>query len=100
MTGIIEVDGKDAEYVRAMFEILNLRMDNERLRAELAAIKPSWDDAPEWATYRAYNASGPVWFAAEPSVAPYTYHWQSSFASEPAYLNNWRDTLERRPEDT
>ena len=37
MTGIIEVDGKDAEYVRVMFEILNLRMDNKRLRAELTA---------------------------------------------------------------
>ena len=42
MTGIIEIDGKDAEYARAMFEILNLRENNERLRAELAQIKTGW----------------------------------------------------------
>jgi hypothetical protein len=26
--------------------------ENDRLRAELARIKPSWDDAPEWAVKR------------------------------------------------
>jgi len=30
--------------------IKELAEENDRLRAELARIKPSWDDAPEWAT--------------------------------------------------
>ena len=33
----------------AMEEIGRLREENDSLRAELARIKPSWDDAPEWA---------------------------------------------------
>ena len=33
-------------------EIDRLNKENERLRAELARIRPSWDDAPEWATER------------------------------------------------
>ena len=31
------------------FKIQSLQRENQELRAELAAIKPSWDDAPEWA---------------------------------------------------
>ena len=31
-------------------EVYALHVENTRLRAELARIKPSWDDAPEWAT--------------------------------------------------
>ena len=50
MTGIIEVDGKEAESVRLIFELVDLRLENRRLRAKLTAIKPAWSDAPEWAT--------------------------------------------------
>ena len=51
-----------------------------QLRAELAAIKPSWNDAPDWATIW-YIECG--WAGNKPGV------------EEPYYSNT-----ERRPEDT
>ena len=35
MTGIIEVDGKEAESASLIFELVDLRLENRRLRAEL-----------------------------------------------------------------
>ena len=99
MAGIIEVDGKDAEYARAMFEILNLRMVNERLRAELAAIKPDWESAPDDAEYLVMDINGEwVWWNGKPCGVD-TYGWTGGNYCMGVSLGTWRDTLECRPEE-
>ena len=46
--------------------------ENERLRAELARILPSWDDAPEWVNYRIISPHGHLlWCESIPEKADY-----------------------------
>ena len=73
----------------------DLLAENKRLRAELAALKPSWDDAPEWAEYLAldYESTCFVWQWRESQIA-------IGKRIQSAMVLSWRDTLERRPEAT
>jgi hypothetical protein len=69
-----------------------LKEENAQLRAELAKIKPPWEDAPEWATCVCIDQLFIewVWHEKEPL---HTKRMQS------AKTITWRETLERRPED-
>lgn len=70
-------------------------------RAELQG-KPSWEDAPEWAQWLCQRDSGSwLWCSGKPTLAD--NEWYGEFAqATPAeeVLGDWRDTLERRPEDS
>lgn len=73
-------------------------------RAELQN-KPSWKDAPEWAQWMAQSPNGHWEFF---SVKPHANDWWRHPAGERSSANNasirgailgdWRDTLEKRPE--
>ena len=86
----------------------NIRMatENEALRVELARIKPSWDAAPDNAEYLAQDADWSWWFhAEEPRLVERdetedTPFWGSRGWCDSVFSNNWRETLERRPEGT
>jgi hypothetical protein len=76
-------------------------------RAELQN-KPSWKDAPEWATYLAQSAGGDwAWFGGVPE--PSFDAWEGGHlgiqskwmgkTNSGEVLGDWRDTLERRPID-
>ncbi len=72
-------------------------------RAELQN-KPSWKDAPEWATHLAQNARGQWWFMLEGKLCDDGLYYFSSIMKTPEItkgevLGDWRDTLERRPVD-
>jgi hypothetical protein len=60
---------------------------------------PSWDEAPEWAQFRAQDSDGRwCWFRDEPVQkdhcwSPVNIFWE--YAGPPVEL--WRETLERRP---
>lgn len=69
-------------------------------------MKPSWDDAPEWANYLAQDEDGEwKWFERAPfideggrweSYVKQQHKWM--YASEDApYNHNWRKSLEERP---
>ena len=45
-----DIDSLEFACTMHIQEIDRLNKENEHIRAELARIKPSWDDAPEWAT--------------------------------------------------
>lgn len=74
-------------------------------RAELQS-KPSWEDAPEWAVYMAQSPNGHwEFFAVKPRAEGWWRHpiGERSSANNAsirsAILGDWRDTLEKRPED-
>ena len=86
--------------------IERLQAENERLRAELARIKPSWDEAPEWAQWFAVDGSGAhCWYETEPAMWDEFNAWDATSAEEYGKYRlilvrpDWRETLERRPED-
>ena len=67
--------------------------------------KPSWDDAPEWAEYMAQSPNGHwEFFAVKPRAEGWWRHpiGERSSANNAsirgAILGDWRDTLEKRPE--
>lgn len=70
-------------------------------RAELQN-KPSWKDAPEWATHLSQGESG-VWrFMTEPHktwLTGCTWHEKMEASTIGLVLGDWRDTLEKRPEE-
>ena len=71
-------------------------------RAELQN-KPSWADAPEWATHLAQNGRGQWWFMLNGKLLGDSGRYFESDRStvEVAIgevLGDWRDTLEKRPE--
>ena len=71
--------------------------------SELAHIKPSWDDAPEWAKWLALDADAEwFWYETEPQANGVSDQWISRGAQfDAAELEDdlWLRTLERRPED-
>ena len=71
-----------------------------QLRAELARLKPSWKDAPEWAEWIAMDDDGEWnWHMTKPSIISPAYHWIASNRIRPvSVIDGWKDTLERRPE--
>ena len=65
-------------------------------------MKPSWDEAPEWANWLAMDGNGLWhWYEVEPEVSEYFDLWYSKYTYLPAgkYYgdDDWIDTLERRP---
>ena len=65
-------------------------------------MKPSWDEAPEWANWLAMDEDGSWgWFEVEPKVSAYFDMWDSEYTYLPAdkYYSDdyWVATLERRP---
>ena len=75
-------------------------------RAELQK-KPSWAHAPEWAVYMAQSPNGHwEFFAVKPRAEGWWRHpiGERSSANNAsirgAILGDWRDTLEKRPEQT
>lgn len=70
--------------------------------------KPSWANAPEWATHLAQDGGGFTkgtwnWYSCKPDQMTISDVWTSdvpaSSASIGEVLGDWRDTLERRPVD-
>jgi hypothetical protein len=71
--------------------------------------KPSWDDAPEWAQWLTQGRYGGwIWWELKPKVTDWAgcdmNYWVSLFtgrtegAGESPPSQDWRDTLEQRPE--
>lgn len=62
-------------------------------------MKPSWDDAPDWANYLAQDYDLEWWFYEEEPEARGLY-WASTARCEisisPQVQDYWTDTLERR----
>lgn len=81
------------------------RSEVETRKAELQN-KPSWDDAPERANYRAQDADGRwCWYNLEPHPVNDFREFRSADAvCVPAttgeLIGDWRDTLEKRPESS
>ena len=95
-----------------LFDMVNQR---DQLRAELAALKPSWDDAPHEATHLTCDeGTGWLWWKGEPHQVVINDHgeiyggWQlddvdgyiTGVTGWLARIPNWRNTLKRRPEAT
>lgn len=71
-------------------------------RAELQN-KPSWKDAPEWATHLAQHSNGRWLFMLSAKAAASLNGWAANRIWSPAgeygeVIGDWRDTLEKRPE--
>lgn len=72
-------------------------------RAELQN-KPSWEDAPEWVDWLAQDKSGAWWFfRCHPKAMSEGWDSDSSAYHHSSWvdgkvLGDWRDTLEKRPE--
>ena len=61
----VNVSALDRE-TKLFATIDELKAENERIRGELARIKPSWDDAPEWAKWLASDEDGDwEWYEAD-----------------------------------
>ena len=65
-------------------------------------MKPSWDEAPEWANWLAMDEDGSWgWFEVAPEINEYFEMWYSECAYLPAckYYGDdyWTESLERRP---
>ena len=76
------------ECVRLQIREAKKHHENTDLRAELARIKPSWDDAPEWA----------MWLRAPFGII---WDWETVNRDDGAVAMKRiepRETLERRPE--
>lgn len=62
-------------------------------------MKPSWNDAPEWAQYLAADKDGSwFWYASKPEISQVAFINNCGEDVEYAPLLNWRDSLESRPE--
>ena len=89
-------DYGDWEYPMQAYRHLKIEFDE--LRAELAAIKPSWDDAPEWARWLGSDEDGDwYWYKQEPTWAMGDW-WdgvQWEIAAKACDMTGW---LEPRPE--
>ena len=96
----VNVSALDRE-TKLFATIERLEAENERLRAELARIKPSWDDAPEWAQWFAVDGSGAhCWYESKPTMIKEYAAWVAHDKFLLATVrSNWRETLERRPKD-
>ena len=70
-------------------------------RAELQN-KPSWKNAPEWAKWLAQDEDGELfWYENEPKLSECLFSYAGGkvkYISTEKILGDWRDTLEKRPE--
>ena len=62
-------------------------------------MKPDWKDAPEWAHYLSKDENSEWWWFEFPPKADDCGSWLGvGMASMAGTYNNWRETLEQRPE--
>lgn len=82
------------------------RVDKDQWLARRAELqnKPGWEGAPEWAELLAQDDSGEwYWYAAKPAHPGMKSWWPAPGAKNAQcgkgeVLGDWRDTLEKRPE--
>lgn len=62
-------------------------------------MKPSWDDAPEWAQWLAVDSDGYwYWYEKKPESETEDCMWVDDGGKvERAFLEDWRLSLEERP---
>ncbi len=61
-------------------------------------MKPSWDDAPEWAQWLAMDAYGEwYWYEEKPEDGDTVWIWRKGFMEMAARSKGWVETLEPRP---
>ena len=103
MTGYIDFDYGQTPSIEHMEKleaiIADLAEENDRLRAELARIKPSWDDAPEWANHLAPTDDIAWWWHEN---SPYnhglvTVTVKSTGRDRSAMSSYWYELTEKRP---
>jgi len=98
---MLMVSIKRAEWLHDVAKASNgiLQQEVEHIRAELARIKPSWDDAPEWAQWYARDSSRMQhWHESEPHPIA-SQEWISLSRSLLIRDYDWKKSKERRPED-
>ena len=62
-------------------------------------MKPSWNDAPEWAQYLAADKDGAwYWYEREPIACDVAFIPEIFTDVDYAPLLNWQDSVESRPE--
>ena len=62
-------------------------------------MKPSWNDAPEWANYLAMDSDGSWWwYAEEPTLDCGDWYPQPITNFDPVYADR-KPTLEQRPKE-
>ena len=108
---LIDVMRENAE-LRARVSEIEARYDSVTISlkekcAELAAIKPAWSDAPDNAEFLTQDEQ---WTWEFHEVEPHPVEtaeteddygwWGSRGWCDYVYNKNWRNTLERRPEET
>jgi hypothetical protein len=61
-------------------------------------MKPSWNSAPEWASYLAQDEDGDwYWFELEPQPGRIQWNLNESRGKYEPCKKGWEGTLERRP---
>jgi len=61
-------------------------------------MKPSWDDAPEWAQWLAKDKDGTwYWYEYQPIVAHGQWYMTEDGRWEAVITDSWNDSLEPRP---
>lgn len=98
-----EVDADDVDLYVIPSEYKDLEKFARRIwDAARKDLKPSWDDAPEWANYLAQDYDGKWgWYKSKPETnnglfgvvwLPPEIHGRY----QPIYFENWKETLEER----
>lgn len=66
--------------------------------AAQAAMTPSWDDAPNWANYRAKDQYG-SWIYFETKPIAHSEGWASQLLSKSEHVthSDWKESLQERP---
>jgi len=64
-------------------------------------MKPSWDDAPEWANWLAQDEDGSWWWYEDKPKLNLDIWWgcdrMMPVFGKKEFTPNWRETLEQRP---
>lgn len=65
-------------------------------------MKPSWDEAPDWARYLAQDYDGSwTWFEKKPSTNSHLNYWfrtgDNMMQRAHTQMDLWKETLEERP---
>jgi hypothetical protein len=66
--------------------------------SEISAMRPSWNDAPEWANYLTCDNDGQwYWYEEKPIFGGWYWYDKSNGKSEEAFLKQGKNSLEKRP---
>ena len=101
-----QIDELRAELDQYKQNIKTMAVLNDIVFSELAIIKPSWDDAPDNAEYLTqdeewtweFHENEPRLVEIDETEDDYGW-WGSKGWCDVVHNKNWRDTLERRPEE-